>query len=65
MPSKKKKNTIPEMFKKVLKERGVKQNWLAMQTGISKEHISNILADRVLLTDENKEKINKVLGTDF
>lgn len=59
------KKSIPELFKKVLEERGVKQTWLANQTGISKEHISNILADRVLLTEENKEKINTALGTDF
>lgn len=59
------KKSIPELFKKVLEERGVKQTWLANQTGISKEHISNILADRVLLTEENKEKINNALGTDF
>lgn len=59
------KKSIPELFKQVLEERGVKQTWLATQTGISPEHISNILADRVLLTEENKDKINLALGTDF
>lgn len=61
----KRKKSIPELFKTILEERGVKQTWLANQTGISKEHISNILADRVLLTEENRDKINAALGTDF
>lgn len=65
MPEVKEKKCPPELWKEVLEERGVKQAWLAKQTGISPEHISNILADRVLLTDENKEKINTALGTDF
>ena len=59
------KKTVPQLWKEVLEERGVKQTWLADKTGISPEHISNILADRVLLTEENREKINSVLGVDF
>lgn len=66
MPTKtRKKKTVPQLWKEVLKERGVKQTWLADKTGISSEHISNILADRVLLTEENKDKINLALGVDF
>lgn len=61
----KSRRTIPQKWKAVLEARGVKQTWLADQTGISKEHISNILADRVLLTGENRKKINNALGTDF
>lgn len=57
--------TIQEQWKEVLEERGIKQTWIAEKTGISPEHISNILAGRVLLTDENKVKINTVLGTNF
>lgn len=59
------KKTIPQLFKEHLEERGTKQTWLAEKTGISPEHISNILADRVLLTEENKAKINSVLGTNY
>lgn len=62
---KKSKKTIPQRWREVLESRGVKQTWLAEKTGISPEHISNILADRVLLTEENKDKINEILGTDF
>lgn len=69
MATKKKADVIektpPELWKEVLTERGVKQTWLADKTGISPEHISNILAGRVLLTDENKVKINEALGTEF
>ena len=53
---------IHEKWRKLLEERGVKQMWLATQTGISKPHISNILAGRVKLTFGNKEKINNALG---
>lgn len=69
MASKKKAEVIEktpqEQWKEVLQDRGVKQTWLAEKTGISPEHISNILAGRVLLTDENKVKINEALGTEF
>lgn len=57
--------SVPEQIKSYLEERGTKQVWLAEKTGISQEHISNILADRVLLTEEVLQKINIVLGTDF
>ena len=59
------KKSIPELIREHLESNGTKQIWLAQQTGISQEHISNILADRVLLTEENLKKINEVLGTDF
>lgn len=63
--SKKQKKTIPQQIREYLESKGTKQKWLADQTGISEEHISNILADRVLLTDDNLQKINEILGTDF
>lgn len=54
-----------EMFREHLESRGTKQKWLADQTGISQEHISNLLCSRVLLTDEVRGKINDALGTDY
>lgn len=57
--------TVPQLIKEFLDSKGTKQRWLAEQSGISEEHISNILADRVLLTEENLTKINDVLGTGF
>jgi len=57
-----KKDPIIKTWLKILEERGTKHRWLAKKCGISPGHISNLLAGRVLLTDENKEKINKALG---
>lgn len=65
MPKKKKDVPEPsthEKWKKLLDERGVKQAWLAKQTGLSRPHISNLLSGRVRLTFENKRKINEALG---
>ena len=56
---------IHSKWKMLLKERGVKQNWLASKTGISQFHISNILCGRVTITESNKRKINDVLNVDF
>lgn len=57
--------TIGEKWREVMVSKGTKQVWVAEQAGISPEHLSNILADRVLITDENVKKINDVLGTAF
>jgi plasmid maintenance system antidote protein VapI len=57
--------SVPQLIRNHLEERGTKQVWLAEKAGISQEHISNVLADRVLLTDDVLNKINEVLGTDF
>lgn len=62
---KSKKKTIQEKWRENMAVRGIKQSWVAGKAGFSQEHLSNILAGRVLLTEENKEKINEVLGTDF
>ena len=59
------KKTIPDQIRSHLEERGTKQIWLANKTNISPEHISNILANRVLLTQDVLDKINNVLGTQF
>ena len=61
----KKKKSITKQWRKVIEERGLKQTWVADRAGMSPEHLSNILADRVLLTDENRDKINSALETDF
>lgn len=68
MAATKKKEALKSIqlkWKEVMESRGTKQSWVAEQAGISPEHFSNILADRVLLTEENKKKINDALGTDF
>lgn len=61
----KKEKTIQQKWLEIIEERGLKQVWVAEKAGISAPHLSNILADRVLLTPENIDNINKALGTDF
>jgi plasmid maintenance system antidote protein VapI len=56
---------IPEKIKIHLDKHGTKQSWLAEKTGLSQAHISNILANRSLLTEDVLDKINIVLGTNF
>lgn len=53
------------LWANVIKERGLKQTWVADKAGISTPHLSNILAGRVLITNEVKERINSALGTSF
>jgi plasmid maintenance system antidote protein VapI len=62
---KKENKGVPEKIKRYLEDNGTKQIWLAEKSGISQAHISNVLANRVLLTDDVLDKINNVLGTDF
>lgn len=57
--------TIGEKWREVMESKGIKHIWVATQADMSPEHFSNILADRVLITEENQNKINTVLGTDF
>lgn len=69
MPVAKKKNgvskTTQQKWVEVINDRGIKQSWIADKAEISEPHLSNILSERVLLTEENRAKINEVLGTDF
>lgn len=62
---KKENKGVPEKIKRLLEENGTKQVWLAERSGISQAHLSNVLANRALLTIDVLDKINEVLGTDF
>lgn len=53
------------LIKEYLQERGIKQRWLANKTGLSDGHISNVLENRVLLTNDTLSKINNALKTDY
>ncbi len=61
----KKEKTIQEKWIEIINDRGLKQTWVAEKAGMSPPHLSNILAERVLLTEENVVKINEALGTNF
>lgn len=41
------------------------QSWLARQIGMSESQLSNKMKDKKDWTQEELDKINKVLGTDF
>jgi plasmid maintenance system antidote protein VapI len=59
------KKTTQSQWRKLMDERGLKQTWVATKAGISPAHLCNILAERSLLTDDIRARINKVLGTDY
>jgi len=56
---------IPKKIKNYLDKYGTKQSWLSTKTGVSQAHISNVLANRALLTEDVLNKINKALNTNF
>jgi plasmid maintenance system antidote protein VapI len=65
MKNKKETKLFHELVKEHLNANGTKQSWLAEKTNLSDSHISNVLANRVLLTDDVRKAINDVLGTNY
>jgi plasmid maintenance system antidote protein VapI len=65
MKRKEKVKSVSDQIRDYLESKGTKQSWLAEKAKLSEGHISNVLAKRVLLTDDVLDKINNVLGTDF
>ena len=65
MKNKKETKLFHELVKEHLNTNGTKQSWLAEKTNLSDSHISNVLANRVLLTDDVRKAINDVLGTNY
>lgn len=59
------KYSTPQQINDYLKERGIKQTWLSGKLDISDGHLSNILAERMVLTSNVLQRINEILGTDF
>lgn len=60
-----KKKTVNSLFKKLIKERGLKQKWVAGQMEIGEAHLSNVLDGRHNLLPEHIEKLNRILGTKY
>lgn len=60
-----KKKTVNFLFKKLIRERGLKQKWVAAQMNIGEPHLANILHGRHNLLPEHIEKLNKILGTKY
>lgn len=69
MATKTQKLSPEEQIVKHLEDNGQKFNWLADKLGLSVGHLSLVLkaqgADKRDLTQENLNKINEILGTDF
>jgi plasmid maintenance system antidote protein VapI len=48
-----------------IKSHFTNQSWLASQTGISEAQLSRKIKGRIDWTQEDLDKINKILGTSF
>lgn len=63
------KLTPEELIVRHLDENGQKMNWLANKIGVSSGHLHAVLkgegALKRDLTDENRAKINTLLGTNY
>ncbi len=53
---------IKEMLKEYIKAKGVKQKWIADKIGISEVTLSNWVKMKTTPSDENMEKLSKVLN---
>lgn len=63
------KKTPEQLILEHLHDNGQKMTWLAGKIGISVGHLHSVLKGedftKRLLTEDNRKKINEVLGTDF
>lgn len=48
-----------------LKNKGIKQTWLASQLSVSDTHLTLIFQKQRDLTEDNLRKVNSALGTKF
>jgi len=59
------KMVVKNRLKDILDERGLKQNWLAEQVGITKQTMSNLVKNRYTTSIDIAFKISRVLNVDF
>ena len=57
--------TVKNRLKVILDERGIKQNWLAEQVGITKQTMSNLIKNRYTTSMDIAFKIAKVLSMEI
>ena len=57
--------TVKNRLKEILDERGIKQNWLAEQVGITKQTMSNLIKNRFTTSMDIAFKIAKVLNMEI
>jgi len=60
-----KKDDIRDVFRKEIKRQGRTYKWISDELGLSASHITNIMKKRDLLTEGNRQRINKLLGTNI
>ena len=53
------------MLKKYIKAKGVKQKWIADKVGVSEVTLSNWVKMKTTPSDDNMEKLSKVLDLDI
>lgn len=53
------------MLKEFIKAKGVKQKWIADRVGVSEVTLSNWVKMKTTPSDENMEKLSKVLDIDI
>ena len=56
---------VKNRLKEILDERGIKQNWLAEQVGITKQTMSNLIKNRFTTSMDIAFKISKVLNMEI
>lgn len=52
-------------LRRELDERGIRHNWLANELGISKSHMSSLIAGRFNVTEKHAEQMCEALGAPF
>ena len=57
--------SVKNRLKEILDERGIKQNWLAEQVGITKQTMSNLIKNRYTTSMDIAFKIAKVLSMEI
>lgn len=60
-----KKKTVNQLFKKAIRDKGMKQVFVAGKMGIGESHLSNILDGRENLLPKHIESLNEILGTKY
>jgi plasmid maintenance system antidote protein VapI len=54
-----------KQIKNKLQKEGRTKAWLASQIGVTRQHMSLILNEKTVLTEDNLKSINKILQTEF
>lgn len=65
MKTKSRKKTVNQLFKETIRERGIKQVFVAEKMGIGEAHLSNILQGRHNMLPEHIDALNEILGTKY